>query len=118
MFGDKLKALRENKDLSQKELAAAIGVGTSTITKYERNERQPSFDTLIKIADFFNKPIDYLLDRQTVEPEMVPQIATLIYALNKELQTQRSLPETIAVYKEYKTQIDRLLLDLLSNYLD
>jgi len=116
VFGDRLKILREKQGLSQKDMAAALGMGTSTITKYERHERQPDFETLIKIADFFQVSTDILLDRykEGSKEEAITQIITMIYALDKELQTSKTLPETILIYKDYKTQIDRLFLDLLS----
>lgn len=115
MFGEKLKSLRKDKKLSQEDFAIIFGVGRSTVTKWERNEREPDFDTLIKIADYFNVTTDHLLDRyQDNAIEIISQIIILVYALNAELEKQQSLPEAITVYKEYRTQIDRLLLDLLS----
>ena len=118
MFGDVLKFLREERRLSQKDLATAIGVGHSTITKYERNERQPNFKTLIQVADYFNVSTDLLLDRyMDSTSEIIAQIIVMLYALDKELQIERSLPESIDAYKNHKTQIDRLLLDLLSLHL-
>ncbi len=115
MFGKKLKALREGKNLSQEELGLALGLSRPTITKYERNERQPDLKTFMQIADYFSVSADYLLDRSYANtPEIIPQITSLITVLDKELQANKPLPETIGIYKEYKTQIDRLLLDLLS----
>lgn len=115
MFGNRLKLLREEKGLSQKDLATSLNVGHSTITKWERNERQPDYNNLIRIADYFHVSTDYLLDRFNSDtPELVVQIFSLTTALDKELQIDRSLPESVEVYKNYKTKIDRLFLDLLS----
>jgi len=63
MFGYKLKELRENKGLTQNELAHMLNTSRTTITEYERNTNEPNFDMLIKIADIFNVTIDYLLCR-------------------------------------------------------
>lgn len=63
MFGDRLKKLREDKDLRQKELAKIIGLSDRTIGMYEQGRREPDFNTLTKLADFFNVSIDYLLGR-------------------------------------------------------
>lgn len=115
MFGEVLKLLREKNNISQEELSLRLGLSRPAITKYERNERQPSFDTIIKIADYFHVSIDYLLGRPTgMISEQVTQINSLLNALDIELSSYKTLPEAITIYKEYKTQIDELLLDLLS----
>ncbi|MBQ7976593.1 MAG: helix-turn-helix domain-containing protein [Clostridia bacterium] len=62
MFGDILKKLRIEKDLSQEELATIINVSKSTIGMYEQGNRIPKADaTLRKLAEFFNVSIDYLM---------------------------------------------------------
>lgn len=60
-----LRLLRNNKGLSLKEFGGLIGVSESTVSLYENGKRQPDFVTLIKIADFFDVTIDYLLGRAT-----------------------------------------------------
>lgn len=61
-FGERLRRLRKDKDLTQGQLAEHIGVVPSAVGKYERLEASyPSVDTLIKIADYFNVSLDYLL---------------------------------------------------------
>ena|SRR5690625_3581538 len=61
LFGKRLKYLRINKSITQRELAEIINVSTSTIGMYENNAREPSFETLINIANYFGVSIDYLL---------------------------------------------------------
>lgn len=62
-FGNKLKQLRENKNLKQADLAALLNVSPSTVAMYEQNNRKPDHDTLVSIADFFEVSADYLLGR-------------------------------------------------------
>lgn len=62
-FDKVLKLLRNEKNMSQQELADALGISKSSINMYERGERQPNFEVLETIADFFNVDIDYLLGR-------------------------------------------------------
>ena len=62
-FDKILKMLRSEKNMSQQELADALGISKSSINMYERGERQPNFETLETIADYFNVDIDYLLGR-------------------------------------------------------
>ena len=62
-FDKILKLLRAEKAMSQQDLADALGISKSAINMYERGERQPNFETLESIADYFNVDIDYLLGR-------------------------------------------------------
>jgi len=56
-----LRRLRIQKNVKQIEIARYIGYGYTAISNYERGINEPSLDVLIKIADFFNVPTDYLL---------------------------------------------------------
>lgn len=64
MFGSRLRYLREYNNLKQKDLAAVMDVTQRTISNYENDVRFPDSLTLIKIANYFNVSIDYLLERQ------------------------------------------------------
>lgn len=66
-FGDRLKTLRSRKNLSQMELSKQIGISKSSINMYERGEREPKFETLETIADYFNVDLDYLLGKTDIE---------------------------------------------------
>lgn len=71
-FGTRLNQLRKSASLSQEEFAKKIGVSRSTIGMYEQGKREPDFETLEKIADYFNVDTDYLLgtsDKTTVIPQ-------------------------------------------------
>ncbi|WP_270581943.1 helix-turn-helix domain-containing protein [Bacillus subtilis] len=60
-FNETLKKLRREKNLSQKELGNKLGLAESTIGMYEQGKRQPDYETLLKIADFFEVTLDFLL---------------------------------------------------------
>ena len=62
-FGERLKRLRQENNLTQEALAEQLKIVKSTITKYEKNTREPEFEILIKIADYFGTSTDYLLGR-------------------------------------------------------
>ena len=64
-FGDRLKILIEEKDMTQKELAAQLNIAPSTVSSYVQNTREPDFATLRMIAKYFDVSIDYLLDYST-----------------------------------------------------
>lgn len=63
MFNTKLRDLRIKKNITQKELSKHLGVSDRTVGYYETGERIPPADVLIKIANYFNVSLDYLLDR-------------------------------------------------------
>lgn len=70
-FDKILKLLRNERQLSQQELADALGISKSSINMYERGERQPNFEVLETIADYFNVDIDYLLGRTSKTTKVI-----------------------------------------------
>jgi transcriptional regulator with XRE-family HTH domain len=62
-YGERIKEVRLSRDLRQAETAIFFGVSTSAIGSYERCERQPPFEFLVKYADYFEVSLDYLLGR-------------------------------------------------------
>ena len=64
-FGNRLKTLRLQKGLTQKELAQQVGLTKSVISAYETGIRMPSYATLILIARIFKVSTDYLLGADT-----------------------------------------------------
>lgn len=61
MGTDRIKQLRKQKGLTQKEMAEAVGVGVSTVAMWESGKRTPSFKLLNDLSDLFEKSIDYIL---------------------------------------------------------
>ncbi len=59
----RLRNLREDKDLSQKELAKILGMSQTGYSKYETGENDIPTTILIKLADFYGTSTDYLLGR-------------------------------------------------------
>ena len=69
----KLKQLRKNKNLTQAEVAKNLDLPTSTYGNYEQELSSPSIETLIKLANFYNVSLDYLLDRPYSAIGYVPE---------------------------------------------
>ncbi len=61
MFADTLKQLRESRGLTQRDLANQLQISKSAISMYENGEREPSFETLEAIADYFNVDMNMLI---------------------------------------------------------
>ena len=63
----RLRDLREDADLSQTQLAAHLGMSQTGYSKYETGENDISTQILLKLADFYNVSVDYLLGRTNVK---------------------------------------------------
>lgn len=90
MLGPRIKKLRTNKKLTQKELADYIKVTHVSISGYESGNRHPDTETLQRLADFFGVSTDYLLGRSDT-PNMSEQ---------EELEAFANDPELKRWYKE------------------
>lgn len=66
-FNQCIKKLREKFSLSQSELASRLNIAKSTLAMYETGKREPNFDTVRRIADFFDVSVDYLLGQTNVQ---------------------------------------------------
>lgn len=66
MFKDVLKQLRKSKNMTQEELAHKLGIARTTYSSYEQGRREPDYETLLLIADFFDTSVDALLGRKEV----------------------------------------------------
>jgi len=102
-FGERLKILRNQKKITQEQLAEYLGVGRPTIAGYEAKGKQPSFDILKEIADFFNVSLDYLLGRTDIpNPYLLEDFP--FYKVSEDLQTlspesQKEIQKLIELYK-------------------
>lgn len=81
MFGERLKQLRDEKGMSQEELAAILNVTQQTVNNYENNKREPKQEMLCKIAEYFSVSIDWLVrgNKLTIpdDPKYAGYTATL-----------------------------------------
>lgn len=60
-----IRSLREDNDYKQREIAAVLNVSQNTYSQYENGVIELTAETLIKLADFYNVSVDYLLGRTT-----------------------------------------------------
>lgn len=62
-IGSRLAFLRDQRGLTQEELATSLGISRAALSHYEKNRREPDTETLGKVADLFQVSIDYLVGR-------------------------------------------------------
>ncbi len=65
-LGERLRLLREERKMAQKEIASLLGITYSAIGKYESDSNKPSSNTIDRLADFFQVSTDYLLGRTDI----------------------------------------------------
>lgn len=92
-FGTVLRILRKRNDMTQKQLSEIIGVSESTIGMYERCQREPDFETLEAIADYFNVDMDYLTGRTDIERQ---------YTFSPPAQVLELTPEETQLVEDYR----------------
>lgn len=63
MLGKRIKSLRKEHNLTQKELGEKINLSSRVIGYYESEERMPTPELLLKISNYFNTSVDYLLGK-------------------------------------------------------
>jgi len=63
-FSERLKILRNETNLSQAELAQAVGVSQQCVSEWERNKTQPTLSYIVKMADIFECSADYVICRK------------------------------------------------------
>ncbi|CAN2247250.1 helix-turn-helix domain-containing protein [Bacillus vallismortis] len=78
MLGKRIAALRKEKGLSQYELADRLGFSRGKLANYEQGTREPDYETLIKIADFFDVSTDYLLRGKDKSSNIITDDAKIV----------------------------------------
>lgn len=93
-MGDKLKSLRTEKKLTQKQVADQIGLAISAVSSYESGSRYPSYDVLVRLAHIFHVSTDYLLgmtDKRNIDvtglgDEEIELISQLVEKLRQKVK--------------------------------
>ncbi|MBS5736986.1 MAG: helix-turn-helix transcriptional regulator [Clostridiales bacterium] len=64
-FGDILRNLINDREITQRRLASDLNIAPSTLGNYIQDSREPDFQTLKDIANYFNVTVDYLIDNRS-----------------------------------------------------
>ena len=85
MISTQLKKLRKKHSLTQIQFAEIFNISNGTIAMWETEKRQPDNDMLMRIANYFNVSVDYILGRSETEKEnrgvMIPVLGRVIAGL-------------------------------------
>ena len=94
MFRIRLKELREKAGYSQYSFAEKFGVSQSTVENWEAGAREPNFDTMQRLADFFGVSVNYLLGRESKSIDTKKELA----------HTERTLSDVLKDYADPDTE--------------
>lgn len=143
-FGERLRRVRREQFIRQKQLAAHLNIAVSTLSQYENNKRHPNYEILSQISKYFNVSTDYLLgvnnnvssnitkDIESLDlqldglsyQELLNKITSNLLAMSrhhdtKSLQILHNLYNSINLISiEYQSEDSKINIeDLLSNHL-
>jgi transcriptional regulator with XRE-family HTH domain len=96
-IGERLRELRTSRNIAQEEVARHIGITRSAYSHYEINNRQPVYETLIKLAAYFDVSLDYIIGgttskhkTETSDTQDTREIMHLLQNMNQE-QRRKSI---------------------------
>ena len=99
-FGDKLKAARKARSLTQQQLADKVDLVKGSISAYEQNAKYPSLEVLIKLCTLFNVSADYLLG---LSDDMQCKLSALT---DEQMQLILRLIADLEQYNNFKDKMD------------
>lgn len=93
-LADRLKELRQKRNISQKDVAKFLDLSPSIISGYETGERTPSASIVIRLADLYHCSTDYILGKTAIDtsayidvtgltPEQIQSIHTIVNSMKK-----------------------------------
>jgi len=72
-LGKRISGLREERKLTQRELARILGITRAALSHYENDRRQPTYDTLIKITQYFSVSMESVMEIGNDSPKLYDQ---------------------------------------------
>ena len=113
-YENRIKELRNERGMNQKQLAEKVGIDRTTVIKHEKNNQDISGENLIEYSKFFNCSIDYLLGRtedSTAETENIITVSSrLVQKTQEEPKTDGITSEFFKVFKalDWSDKIDAM----------
>jgi transcriptional regulator with XRE-family HTH domain len=108
VLGNRIKRLRVDNKLTQKQLSEKLSISESAVGMYERNEREPSFEIVVNLSEIFKVTVDYLLGRTdnpsgTVSPEDKGKVSTAFHDFDNLTKEEKEYLETqLEIFRKIK----------------
>lgn len=95
MISQRLKQLRAEKNLTQTDLADILGIAKTTLAAYEQEKSEPSIKTLLKLSEYFDVSVDYLIGKTNCAHEENQPITNLLGIDEKTIEILQKLSSSI-----------------------
>ena len=112
VLGQRIRNLREDRDLTQKKLSSMLGLTPKMISSYENNQRTPPIDVLVNLAKIFSVSADYLLgiDTPTQLPKKLLTWERVIVSFPNATILQNEDKDIIEYYQQLSLQDKRWIM--------
>lgn len=114
----RLRELRKRRKLNQSEMASAICVSRQAYCTYENGTRQADYETLKKLADYFNVTVDYLLERDFTEQKKSEQQSPDLILKDKFISAFKKANIDIEKVENLTEEQLALIAGVVKNFLD
>ena len=111
MFSDRLKKLRDENNVSQFDLSNYLGISQQALSKWENEKTEPDNESLVKIANYFNVSIDYLLgnsESKQIEKPYDNDLEKVLFSKAKDL-SDSDKKAVLGIIEALKKDIDKEL---------
>ena len=111
MFADRLKELRKERNVTQIQLAEALGVSKGTVAMWETGKREPNFDMINRLSDFFDRRIDYILgySEDASSPRMTEEEMDFLARSDLEERFYEIIMSYLALDEFGKTAVENII---------
>jgi transcriptional regulator with XRE-family HTH domain len=108
VLGARIKRLRNENKMTQKQLSERLSISESAVGMYERDEREPSFEILVQLSEMFKVTVDYLLGRTdspngTVSQKKEEKVNTAFHDFDNITKEEKEYLETqLEIFRRFK----------------
>ncbi|MBN1618860.1 helix-turn-helix transcriptional regulator [Candidatus Dojkabacteria bacterium] len=96
-IGKKIREAREEQGISQKDLGMALGLSDKAISAYEASRTVPPLETLLRIAEELNKPIDFFINSNAPDFKLETRLAAMESIVSQLLKEIRKIQQHLGV---------------------
>ncbi len=109
--GQRIKDLREVRNINQTTLAQALGISSAALSAIEKGKNNPNYETLIGMSNFFNVSIDYLLTGKEELTKIADDELQILEVLREDNALKNAVMTATQLKKKALDQVSDLTLN-------